>query len=283
METPKTIFITGITGNQGSALAKYLLNQDHKLIGLTRNANSEKAKQWEAKGVTLVEGDLDHPDSYQDHLDNADATYLVQTLQRKEIEIKQGEQFINAIDPKNKTHFVYSSVLGADLSTGVPHFESKFVLENHIKSKGLNHTILRPASFYENHLFPQVADGIKKGKIVSPLNKTCTQQMIGVDDIGKIAAKVISNRAQYENKTLSIATDEWLIGELPQAFSEVMNKPVKYKKLPGFITRLAMGKDLYKMFRYMNNNNFKVVDDIDAIKNEFQIKGNLKSWISEHF
>ncbi|NNE03194.1 MAG: NmrA/HSCARG family protein [Eudoraea sp.] len=283
METNKTIFITGITGNQGSALAKYLITQDCKLIGLTRNENSDKAKHWKAKGVTIVEGNLDEPNSYKDHLEKADAIFLVQTLQRKENEIKQGKQFIDAIKPQGNSHLVYSSVLGADLNTGVPHFDSKFDLENYIISKNLDHTILRPASFYENHLLPQVANGIKKGKFVSPLKKNCTQQMIGVDDIGKIAAKVISKREKYEGKTLSIATDEWQIGQVPQAFSEVMNRPVKYKKLPGFITRLAMGKDLSKMFRYMNKHNFKVVDNIEAIKSEFEIKGNFKSWISEHF
>jgi hypothetical protein len=33
----------------------------------------------------------------------------------------------------------------------------------------------------------------------------------------------------------------------------------------------------------MNKHNFKVVDNIEAIKNEFEIKGSFKSWISEHF
>lgn len=283
MKTQKTAFVTGITGNQGSALAKYLMSQDVKIIGLTRNANSDKAKHWKTKGVIIVEGNLDEPNSFRDHLEKADAIYLVQTLQRKENEIKQGKQFIDAIKPQGNTHLVYSSVLGADLNTGVPHFDSKFELENYIKSKNLDHTILRPASFYENHLMPQVANGIKKGKFVSPLKKSCTQQMIGVDDIGKIAAKVITNKEKYKGKTLSIATDEWQIGQVPQAFSEVMNRPVKYKKLPGFITRLAMGKDLSKMFRYMNKHNFKIVDNIEAVKSEFEIKGNFKSWISEHF
>ena len=124
---------------------------------------------------------------------------------------------------------VYSSVLGSDLDTGVPHFESKFILENYIKSKNLNYSILRPASFYENHLFPRVTNDIMKGKYISPLNKACKQQMIGVDDIGKIAAAVLSNREKYINKTISIATDERQIGEIPQVFSEAINKPVGYK------------------------------------------------------
>jgi len=283
MEKQKTIFITGITGNQGSAVAKHLLNTDHTVIGLTRNTNSEKAKQWKAKGVALVEGDLNAPENFQDQLNRADAIFLVQVLQKKQSEINQGRKFINAIKPQNKTHLVYSSVLGADLNTGVPHFESKFELEKYIHSKNLRHTILRPASFYENNLYPQVANGIKKGKYVSPLNKDCKQQMIGTDDIGKIAAQIILDSAKYEDKTLSIATDEWKIGDVPKAFSEALNIPVKYKKLPGFITRLAMGKDLSKMFKYMNKNDFKVVENIQDIKDEFNITGDLKSWAQENF
>ena len=49
----KNAFITGITGNQGSAVAKYLL-KNYSVTGLKRNANSEKAKQWKAQGVTFT-------------------------------------------------------------------------------------------------------------------------------------------------------------------------------------------------------------------------------------
>ena len=174
-------------------------------------------------------------------------------------------------------------MLGADLETSVPHFESKFELENYIKSKNLNYSILRPASFYENHLFPRVANDIKKGKYISPLNKMCNQQMIGVDDIGKIAATIFSNKEKYNHKTISIATDEWQIGKIPQVFSEAMNKPVSYKKLPGFITRLAMGKDLSKMFKYMNQNDFSVVNNIHEVRAEFNINGDFRSWVNKNF
>lgn len=283
MEKQKTVFITGITGNQGSAAAKHILGKGHAVIGLTRNKNSENAKLWKTKGVNVVEGNLNEPDLFLNHLDSVDAIFLVQGLQGKEQEIKQAKQFIDAIKSQNKTHFIYSSVLGADLKTGVPHFDSKMEIENYLKTKNLSFTILRPASFYENHLIPQVANSIRKGKYVSPLNKTCKQQMIGVDDIGKITAQVISKRSDYEGKTISIATDEWQIGDIPNAFSEVINKPVKYKKLPGFITRLAMGKDLSKMFKFMNENDFSVVEDIESVKNEFGIQGNFKTWISQNF
>ncbi len=283
MESKKHIFITGITGNQGSAVAKYLLERNFSVTGLTRNANSEKAKQWKAQGVTVIEGDINNPDSYQSYLDEADAVYLVQALQRKDQEILQGKRFIDSIKPENETHLLYASVLGADLDTGIPHFESKCELENYIKSKNLNYTILRPASFYENHLFPRVVSDIGKGKYFSPLHKMCKQQMIGVDDIGKIAAAVISNKEKYNNKTISIATDEWVIGNIPPIFSAAISKPVSYKKLPWLITRLAMGKDLSKMFTYMNEHDFSVISNIHEVRDEFNISGNFTSWVNTYF
>jgi len=283
MENKKHIFVTGITGNQGSAVTRHLLDNDHEVIGLTRDANSEKAQQLKSQGVNIVEGNLNDSSPFQSEMKKSDAIFFVQSLQGKNNEIQQGKQFIDAITSIGINHLVYASVLGADLNTGIPHFDSKYEIEKHIKSSNVNYTILRSASFYENYLFPQVANGIKKGKYVSPLNKTCKQQMIGVDDIGKIAVQVISNPKEYSGKTLSIATDEYQIGDLPQLFSEVMNKPVKYKKLPGIIVRLAMGKDLYKMFKYMNQNDFCVVNNVQDLRDEFSINGNFKNWVHQNF
>lgn len=283
MENKEYTFVTGITGNQGGAVAKHLLEQNKSIIGLTRNANSPKAIQWKEKGVTIIEGNIKDPKSFQSYLDKASSIFLVQALQKKDKEIQQGKQFIDAIRPENDTHLVYSSALGADLNTAVPHFESKFEIEKYIKSKNLNYTVIRPASFYENHLFPRVAKDIMKGRYISPLNKMCELQMIGIEDIAKITAAVISNKDKYNTKTISIATDELQVGKIPQLFSEAINKPVSYKKLPGFITRLAMGKDLSKMFRYMNQNDFSVINNIQEVRDEFNISGDFRSWISKHF
>ncbi|WP_242118316.1 NmrA/HSCARG family protein [Aestuariivivens sediminicola] len=201
MENKKHIFVTGITGNQGSAVAKHLLDNGHEVVGLTRDANSEKAQQLKSQGVNIVEGNLDNSSSFQSEMKKSDAIFFVQSLQGKNSEIQQGKQFIDTITSLGINHLVYASVLGADLKTGIPHFDSKYEIEKQIKSSNINYTILRPASFYENYLIPQVAKGIKKGKFVSPLNKTCKQQMIGVDDIGKIAVQVISNPKEYSGKT----------------------------------------------------------------------------------
>lgn len=283
MSDIKKIFICGITGNQGGAVARHALKNDWKVTGLSRSANSEKANYWKDMSANIVEGMLENPSAYESELKDADSIFLVQPLQKKEGEIKQAKNFLDVVKTLPVKHLVYASVLGADLNTGVPHFDSKNEIESYIRASGINHTVLRPASFYENYLFPRVADGIKKGKFVSPLVKSCRQQMIGVDDIGKIACKVISDPEKYSGKTISIATDEYQISEVPDLFSGVMGSTVKYQKLPGFITRLAMGRDLHKMFRYMNKHDFRVVDNIPDVRDEFGIQGNFRDWVKRHF
>mgnify|MGYP001818876028 CR=1 FL=1 len=191
MENKKRIFVTGITGNQGSAVTRHLLDKGYEIVGLTRDKNSDKAQHWKNQGVTIVEGNLNDTSTYQAVMNETDAIYFVQSLQKKNSEIQQGRQFIDAIRSSDSKHLVYASVVGADLKTGIPHFDSKYEIEKHIISSNINYTILRPASFYENYLIPQVANSIRKGKFVSPLNKSCKQQLIGVDDIGKITAQVI--------------------------------------------------------------------------------------------
>ena len=78
---------------------------------------------------------------------------------------------------------VYSSVMAADLNTGIPHFDSKYVIEKYIHSKGIDYTILRPASFNENYLNPEVLKRLRKGKLVLPLNKNVVQQLISTEDV----------------------------------------------------------------------------------------------------
>jgi uncharacterized protein YbjT (DUF2867 family) len=57
---------------------------------------------------------------------------------------------IEAAKRQGVGHFVYSSVGSADKETGIPHFESKVEVEEHLRSSGLRYTIVRPVFFMEN-------------------------------------------------------------------------------------------------------------------------------------
>jgi uncharacterized protein YbjT (DUF2867 family) len=179
--------------------------------------------------------------------------------------------------------FVYSSVIGSDAHTGIPHWESKFIIENHVKDLGLVYTILRPASLYENFLIPQVQRRILKGKLVTPADRNTIQQFISAEDIGKITTEIFKNPSRYESKTMVIAAEELSMQEVADVFSEALNKKITYSKLPGLITRLVMGKDLYKMFSWINKNNAVFLKDMPAFKKEFPHLLDLRTWIKQRF
>src|SRR5438094_1040433 len=59
MTSARTILITGVTGNQGGAVAQALQGSGFHLRGLTRKPESERAAALARRGVDVVKGDLD--------------------------------------------------------------------------------------------------------------------------------------------------------------------------------------------------------------------------------
>jgi uncharacterized protein YbjT (DUF2867 family) len=59
MTSDRTILITGVTGNQGGAVAQALQGTGFYLRGLTRMPDSERAAALARHGVDVVKGDLD--------------------------------------------------------------------------------------------------------------------------------------------------------------------------------------------------------------------------------
>lgn len=284
MQATKKIFVTGATGNQGGAVVRNLLNKGFHVISLVRNPAASAAKIVAHENLEIIKGDLDDPASYREHLNNADAVFcnLIFT-EGVDKEIKQGFNLFNLSKEKNIDHFVYSSVIGCDLNTGIPHWESKFKIENHIKSSGIGYTIIRPSSLYENFLIPDVKNRIIKGKLVLTTHKNKVQQFISSEDVGSVAATVFSDPGKYQGITITLAAEQMDGEQLAALFSKVLGKEIKFQLLPMFITRLVMGNNLAKMFRWINNNDALFVKDIPALKNEFPGMLSLEEWIKDHF
>ncbi|KAK5994629.1 NmrA-like family domain-containing protein 1 [Cladobotryum mycophilum] len=72
------IVVLGITGVQGSSVADtYLNGAGWKVRGVTRNPKSAAAEQWAAKGVEIVQGDLDDVSSLKKAFQGADVIFGV--------------------------------------------------------------------------------------------------------------------------------------------------------------------------------------------------------------
>jgi uncharacterized protein YbjT (DUF2867 family) len=284
MDTPRTIFVTGATGNQGGAVARCLIDHGYHVKALTRSPVSREAQQLRGMGAEVIHGNLNEPKTFKDHLQNVDGLFSVQTFVTGiEKELAQGYQLIDLAKAYNIPHFLYSSVAGADQQTGIPHWDSKFKIENYLKASGLSFTIIRPVSLYENFLIPEVHKRLLKGKLVFPAAGTVVQQMVAAGDIGKISTLIFSDVQKYKDATITVATEQLDLLQVASIFSDVLGRKIEYQKLPMIITRLFMGRDLYKMFNWINVNNCVFVNDVNSFRKEYPGLMSLRDWIKLNF
>jgi uncharacterized protein YbjT (DUF2867 family) len=140
-------------------------------------------------------------------------------------------------------------------------------------------TILRPVKFMENYYIPQVFKGILSGKLFDSIRSGKKHQMISVDDIGAYVADAFVNAEKYLGKTIEIAGDELTNEEIAATMTEVLGIKIKFKKLPLFIVKLVMDKELYLMFKWFNEKGFSA--NISETKRNFPAvkPTTLKTWL----
>jgi uncharacterized protein YbjT (DUF2867 family) len=279
----KTFFVTGATGKQGSATAHNLAENNCSVKALVRNASSPQSEKLKRANIELVNGDLDDSASYKIHLKNVDGAFAMFTFMNGvKNEIAQGIAFIDVAKEMNVPFILYSSVIGADSGSGIPHWESKNLIEQHLKKSGIPYTIIRPTYFLENFFIPDVYKRLKKGKMVTPVRKDQIFQFISTEDVGKISAHILMNKERYLGRTISLAADQMEMQNAATTFSDVLGKPVTYSQLPGLLTRIFLGSDLHKMFKYMNNNDVLFVKNIDQLKAQYPYLTSMKDWVSKN-
>ena len=252
------VLVTGATGRQGGAVARYMLSKGWKLRALTRNVDSYPAKELARVGVEVLQGDLEDPASLDRASRGVYGVYSVQDFWSvgARREVMQGKNLADAAKKAGVQHFVYSSVGGAERNTGIPHWESKWQIEKHIRQLNLPTTVFRPAAFMEMYYVLQVEVGILKGKFTDPLRGDKPYQTIATDDIGAFVALAFDRPSEFVGRQLEIAGSELTNLEAAKVFSRVLGRPVKFSRLPMPIVRLFMSPEFYKMFRWFNEAGF---------------------------
>src|ERR1051326_994274 len=174
----KLILVTGATGKQGGAALQLLRERNYNVRALTRHPDRPEAAKLMGHGTEIVRGDLNDLPSLVRAVDGVHGVYGVTTPMDDgaEREVEQGKNLVDAAKRSGVSHFVLSSVAAADGKTGIPHFESKFVIEEHLRSSGLKYTVFRPVFFMENWL--GMRQTIEEGTLALPLTADRKLQMI---------------------------------------------------------------------------------------------------------
>lgn len=261
----KLVLVCGATGHQGGAVADHLLKAGAQVRALTRDPDQDDAKALEQRGAELVEGDLDDRDSLDRALNGAWGAYSVQPNIGFENEVRQGKAFADAAKAAGVEHFVYSSVGGAERDSGIPHFESKWKVEQHVRGSGLSHTILRPVFFMENWL-EFTGEQIRGGALPQPLGPDTRLQQIATTDIGGFARQAFENPVAWRGRAVELAGDELTMRDTAAAFSRALDRPVEFSQMSWDDFEDLMGEEMAAMYRWFENEGYEA--DIESLRQE---------------
>ncbi len=276
-KTQKTILVTGATGRQGGAVLRSLQQKGFAVRALTRDPERPQARALVGHGTEVVRGDLSDPASLTRALDGVSGVFSVQSRSEEGVdgEVRQGIALADAAQRSRISHLVYSSVASADQHTGIPHFESKFRIEEHVRGTGLRYTILRPVYFMENWL--GMRDPIEGGVLAQPLSPETRLQMIAVDDIGAVAAMAFEKPGHWQGRAVELAGDELSMTELAQAFSRMTGREVRYQQIPWDQFEQKAGPEYTAMFRWFEQIGYHV--DISALRQEYANLTGFERWL----
>src|SRR6201987_3840820 len=228
----RTILITGVTGNQGGAVARALQGSGFRLRGLTRKPESDRAAALARQGLDVVKGDLDDDATLRRALAGVWGVFGVQNTWEAGVEGEeaQGKRLATLAREAGVEHYVYTSVGSAHQRTGIPHFDNKWRIEETVRGLRFpSHVILRPVFFMENLLAPFSLQGSTLAWALGPGTKL---QMIAVGDIGWFGARAFTDPAALNRREIDLAGDARTMAEAAEILTEALGRPIGFAQTP---------------------------------------------------
>jgi uncharacterized protein YbjT (DUF2867 family) len=268
MSKPLSVLVTGATGQQGGAVARALIKKGHKVRALTRKPDSAGALALKQLGAELAVGSFDDRDALVRAMTGVDAVFIMSTPFEAgmDTETRQGISAVDAAKAAGVKHVVLTSVSDADKKTGIPHFDSKARVEEHLVKSGLPYTIIAPVFFAENLVSPWFGGGLKQGVVALPMPGKRALQHITVEEIGNFGALVIERREHFLGKRVNLASNELSGEQVAEIFSRVSGKPFKYVEVPLAQMR-AQNEDMAIMFEWFDKKGYS--SDIAALRKDY--------------
>jgi uncharacterized protein YbjT (DUF2867 family) len=223
----KMVLVTGATGQQGGATARHLLARGAAVRALVRDPTSPAARRLANAGAELVVGDMDDVGTLRRAMHGVHGAFSVQPARIPpsfaENELERGLNVAEAAHAVGLTHLVYSSVAGADRSTGIPHWEIKGQIERRVRSLGLPFTILRQTLFMD--MYADATYGLTgELSLVRSLPPNAIVQHVAIDDIAAFTGLALGDPSRYLGKTLEVAGDELTVAQVLAAIGRTTDR-----------------------------------------------------------
>lgn len=261
-------------------MARHLLDDGWRVRGMTRDPSQPEARRLADAGAEVVQGDFDDRASVEEALAGVDGVFAVQSFQVAGVdgEIRQGRALADAAAREGVEHFVQSSVEGADRRTGIPHFESKWKIEVHVRDLALPSTFLRPVFFMDNFTnIPSWRKAIEAGTLPVALSSDTPLQMVAVDDIGAVATLAFDQPERFRGEAVGLAGDQRTPEEIATVLSESVGRPLQHQRVP-FDELRRQSEEMAVMFEWFEEEGYQV--DIDRLRDLHPGLQDFEEWCS---
>lgn len=253
----RRVLVSGATGTQGGAVADELLKRGFRVRALTRDPGKPAARALAERGAEVEAGDFDDRTSLERATNGVYGVYSVQNFgDGTDVESRHGMALAGAAAEAGVPHFVYSSVGGAERSTGISFHDSKLKIEDHIRALGLPYTVFRPVFLMRN--WGKLRDRIVSGTLHWPLDPDKPHQQIAVRDIGVFVAAAFESPERWLGRETELAGDELTSPQVAEILGRVIGRTVSYCQVPweqfldvmNDATGLALDEDFVRMFQW---------------------------------
>jgi uncharacterized protein YbjT (DUF2867 family) len=252
----KMIVVTGATGLQGGAVTRHLLKEGWRVRALTRNAASKQALALVATRAEVVQGDMGDLASLRSAFEGAYGVYSVQNpfISGPEAEVTQGKNVAEVAKESGVEHLVYGSAGTGRKGTGVPSWETKLQVEDHLKRLALPLTIVRPMALMELMTHKKFFPAIGTWQVMPALmGQSRALPWLCTDDLGAIVAKVFADPQRFVGQELVLASDVQSLEQCRAIYREVLGKSPPSWPMPSWLFKRFgfVGQDLTAMWGWL--------------------------------
>ena len=309
MTDKKIIAVMGATGAQGGGLVRAILNDDSSpfaVRALTRNPDSDKAKELQKLGAEVVAADVEDAASLTKAFEGAYGAFCVTFFWEHfspEKELNHARAMAKAAKAAGVKHVIWSTLEDTRKwvplddnrmptlmdKFKVPHFDSKGEANQVFTDAGVPTTFLLTSFYWDNMI--HFGMGPKKGPdgqlaITMPMDD---KELPGIaaEDIGRCAYGIFQRGDEYIGKTVGIAGEHLTGAQMAASLSDALDQPVLYNAVEPEVYRgfgFPGAEDLGNMFQFKRdfNKDYRAARNLDTSRDLNPSLQSFDNWLSKN-